>query len=81
MIVIFCVNFFYYFIQLDDKYDGAHTMVDGNTIHSVSYKVLHSCNIWKNKNKNNNTMLKSGEGKLMMTNGISISDFAKKHNL
>jgi hypothetical protein len=56
-------------------------MIDGNQIYNASYKVLHSCNIWKNKNKNNNTMLKSGEGKLMMTNGISISEFTKKHNL
>jgi hypothetical protein len=52
-----------------------------NQIQTVSCRVLHSCNIWKNKNKNNNKMLKSGEGKLMMTNGISISEFMKKHNL
>ena len=35
----------------------------------------------KYKNKNNNKMLKSGSGKLMMTNGISISEFSKKYNL
>jgi len=52
-----------------------------NQINNVSFRVLHSCNIWKNKNKNNNTVLKSGEGKLMMTNGISISEFVKKYNL
>lgn len=47
----------------------------------MTLKVLNNCNIWKTKNKNNNKMLKSGEGKLMMTNGISISEFARKHNL
>ena len=50
-------------------------------MNNMSYKVLHSCNIWKNKNKNNNTMLKSGDGKLMMTNGISITEFTKKYHL
>lgn len=50
-------------------------------MNNVSFKVLHSCNIWKSKNKNNNKMLKSGEGKLMMTNGVSISEFARKHHL
>jgi hypothetical protein len=50
-----------------------------NQINNVSIRVLHNCNIWKHKNKNNNKMLKSGEGKLMMTNGVSINDFMKKY--
>ena len=33
------------------------------------------------KNKNMNKVYKSRDGKLMMTNGISISDFQKKYNL
>jgi len=33
------------------------------------------------KNKNNNKKLKAGEGKLMMTNGISISEFLRKYKL
>jgi hypothetical protein len=47
----------------------------------MTFKVLNNCNVWKSKNKNNNKMLKSGSGKLMMTNGVSISDFVKKYNL
>mgnify|MGYP001002005186 CR=1 FL=1 len=56
--------------------------IDGsNQIQNITFKVLNNCNIWKRKNKNNNKMLKSGSGKLMMTNGISISEFSKKYNL
>lgn len=56
--------------------------IDGSQqLHNITMKVLNNCNIWKSKNKNNNKMLKSGEGKLMMTNGVSISEFAKKYNL
>jgi hypothetical protein len=50
-------------------------------INAIAYKVLNKCNISKSKNKNNNGMLKAGEGKLMMTNGISISEFLKKYKL
>jgi len=42
---------------------------------------LNKCNISKSKNKNNNKALKAGEGKLMMTNGVSISEFKKKFKL
>lgn len=50
-------------------------------INSIAFKVLNKCNISRPKNKNNNKMLKAGEGKLMMTNGISISEFMKKYKL
>jgi hypothetical protein len=56
--------------------------IDGSAnINNITFKVLNNCNVWKKKNKNNNKMLKSGSGKLMMTNGVSISDFVKKFNL
>ena len=80
------VNYLIVFIYLysgEEKNNTENRVIldDVNQINRLSYKVLNTCNIWKSKNKNNNTMLKSGDGKLMMTNGISISVFAKKHNL
>jgi hypothetical protein len=78
--------YFIFFLEEKTSIDNPHpnnslANDNYNQINSISYKVLHTCNIWKNKNKNNNTKLKSGTGKLMMTNGISISEFAKKYNL
>jgi len=52
-----------------------------NHLNEIAFKVLNKCNISKTKNKNNNGMLKAREGKLMMTNGISISEFQKKYKL
>jgi len=52
-----------------------------SNINAIAFKVLNKCNISKTKNRNNNGMLKAREGKLMMTNGISISEFQKKFKL
>lgn len=43
--------------------------------------MLQRCNFFHFKNKNNNKGLKIGEGKLMITGGLSISDFMEKYNL
>jgi len=50
-------------------------------INEIANKILNKCNISKSKNRNNNTFLKAKEGKLMMTNGISISEFQRKYKL
>lgn len=47
----------------------------------ISKKVLQRCNFFHSKNKNNNSELRSGVGKLMITGGLSISDFLEKYNL
>jgi len=39
---------------------------------------LNKCNFTNEKNENNKTRLKSGEGKLMFTNGLSIKEFERK---
>ncbi len=44
----------------------------------IAVKILNKCNLTKEKNENNNKKLKSGEGKLMITNGLSINEFEKK---
>ena len=46
----------------------------------IASNVLSKCNVNHLKNKNNNTQLKHGEGKLMFTNGMSIKEFQKKYH-
>ena len=38
-------------------------------------------NVYHSKNKNSNHQLKAGEGKLMMTNGMSIKNFLSRYKL
>ena len=40
--------------------------------------MLKNCNYFHQKSKNNNTTHKSGEGKLMITNGLSIKEFQER---
>ena len=47
----------------------------------ISKKVLKNCNYLHSKSDFNNKALKSGQGKLMMTSGLTINDFAKKFNV
>ena len=44
----------------------------------IANKILGNCNILKHKSKFNDTKIKKGKGKLMMTNGLSIDQFEKK---
>jgi len=82
ILVYYLVMIVYFISKLDDE----KLLIDNqpfnlSQINTIAYKVLNKCNIAKSKNKNNNGMLKAGEGKLMMTNGISISEFIKKYKL
>ena len=47
----------------------------------ISEKVLQLCNFTHQKNHNNQTSLKMGEGKAAFTNGLSVKDFRQKYNL
>lgn len=51
-----------------------------NEVNLITRKVLQKCNYFHDKNKNNNKQLKIGSGKLMITGGLSISEFANKYN-
>ena len=79
------INFliFNLFINIldDDKVVIDNQPFNITNINDIAFKVLNKCNISKSKNRNNNKMLKAREGKLMMTNGISISEFQKKYKL
>jgi len=47
----------------------------------ISKHVLKKCNYFHEKNKNNNHSTKAREGKTMITNGMTVSDFYKRYNL
>lgn len=47
----------------------------------IARKVLKVCNYSHKKNLNNNKILKTGEGKMMITNGLTLNEFNKKYNL
>jgi len=47
----------------------------------VSRKILVKCNYISDKSEFNNKKLISGNGKLMITSGLSVNDFTKKFNL
>ena len=43
--------------------------------------VLNNCNVYHDKSRYNNTRLKSKNGKLMITNGLTVNDFQKKYKI
>jgi hypothetical protein len=47
----------------------------------IAQKILQFCNITHNKSANNNNKLKSGNGKVMITSGLTVNEFKKKYNL
>ncbi len=47
----------------------------------IADKVLKSCKVYSYKSKHNNSRLKKGEGKTMITRGMSVKQFEKKYNL
>jgi len=47
----------------------------------IGKKILHTCNFEHDKSLRNSARLKSGSGKLMITNGLSLNEFVKKYNL
>ncbi len=52
-----------------------------NQMDKITKKVLTDCNFFHDKNKNNNSRMKVGEGKMMITSGLTVNDFMKKYNL
>ena len=75
--------------NIDDgfkKKDEERIIIDNKTllkseIDLISKAVLKRCNYFHSKHKNSEKQLKKGEGKLMITNGMSVSAFLKKMNL
>ena len=52
-----------------------------NKLDVLSKVILKKCNFTHQKNKNNNVTHKIGEGKLMITSGLTIHDFMEKYHL
>lgn len=50
-------------------------------IKEISEKVLEKCNFKAQKSKYSNDALKFGNGKMMITNGLSVSEFSRIYNL
>lgn len=50
-------------------------------IELIAKKILKKCNYSHSKSPNNNTSLKKGEGKLMITSGMTVNNFFHKYNL
>ena len=65
----------------DDKIKIGNQEFNRDDITSISKIILTKCNYFHKKNKNNNSSLVSGNGKLMQTNGMTISDFVNKYNI
>ena len=66
--------------------DENNVLIDGQILYKdsqfdvIANRVLKACNVYKKKSKHNDTNLKKGKGKLMMTKGLSVSQFEKKYN-
>lgn len=56
-------------------------IIPKSNIDKIAKEVLNKCNVYHSKSNNNNTMLKSKKGKLMITKGLSVEDFEMKYNL
>jgi hypothetical protein len=52
-----------------------------NQLNLIANKILKVCNVYHSKNKNNNQKLKTGSGKLMITNGLTVAEFSNKYGL
>lgn len=47
----------------------------------IASKMLKNCNYIHKKNPNSNTSLKKGDGKLMITSGMTLNEFVSKYNV
>jgi hypothetical protein len=72
---------FLFFNIDDDKISIENETYNKHQLNLIAAKILNVCNVNSTKNKNNNTQLRIGDGKLMMTNGMSVSDFQRKYKL
>lgn len=59
---------------------GSET-INKEDINKITLKVLHQCNYFHDKNKNNNTSHLMRQGKTSITNGLTIKEFEKEKGL
>ncbi len=55
-------------------------LFDKSRVDLIASKILKKCNYFHLKNNNSNSV-GSKKGKTMITNGLTIEEFLKKHNL
>jgi hypothetical protein len=65
---------------MENRKNGNY-IVDGKNIHEVAKLILDECLVNSSKSKYNNTSLKTRNGKTMITKGLSVEEFLKKHCL
>ena len=56
-------------------------MIPLSQIDLIAKKVLKNCNYVREKSINNNGMRRKGDGKLMVTSGLTVSEFKKRYQL
>jgi hypothetical protein len=65
----------------EDKIKIDNEVYQRSDLDKIAKKVLTKCNFFHSKNKNNSNCLKSREGKLMQTNGLTVTEFTRKYKL
>ena len=52
----------------------------GTQLNQLAKVILNKCNVIHNKSKHNQTSIQPGNGKLMITNGLTLKQFESKYN-
>jgi hypothetical protein len=60
---------------------GNEILYKGTQFNLIANRVLNLCNVYRKKDKHNNTNLKKGNGKMMFTQGMTLNEFGNKYNL
>jgi hypothetical protein len=79
------INFMKFSKKKNNNHDEDNVIIGGivysrYNVDMIAKQVLKNCNFNSDKNKNNNTRLLSGNGKLSITSGMTLNDFTKKFN-
>jgi hypothetical protein len=72
--------------QEENKKDDEKIFIDSEAISKddmdkIALRILHKCDYFHKKNKNNNTTHEAREGKTAITNGLTIKEFEKLKGL
>ena len=65
----------------DDVVVGNEIINKKKNFDLLTNKVLENCNVWNKKSMFNDTTLKKGTGKTMITQGMTVNEFEKKYGL
>ncbi len=76
----FYIIYFIYLLILLVEEEKAK-IINKVQIHDISRNILIKCNYINKKSNFNNKTTKAGDGKLMITSGLTVNDFTNKYNL